>query len=77
MCGDDEGESAGAGEEVGWGEDFIDQADAEGLCGWDDFCGDEELECGGWADESREALRAAVAGEQAEFDLWLAKTGAL
>ena len=57
----------------GCGNDFVDEADAQGLGCCDHLSGEQELE-GCWlAYEPRETLRASVAWNQAELDLGLAQ----
>ena len=80
LGGEDTGEFGGAGAE-GVGtltgcdgfDNFIDQADAQGLGGVDDLAGEEEFEGCSATDQARQALRTAVAGDDAELDLGLAE----
>src|SRR4029077_8786872 len=55
--------------------DMIDQAYALRLFGGNHFAGEAELVCDTFAAESREALRAAVAGDDAEFHFRLPELG--
>ena len=81
--GDGEGGCAAIWRAMAWarakrsaaGDDFIDEAEAEGFGGGDDVSGEEEAEGGGRADEAGEALGSAVAGDEAELDLGLAEAG--
>ncbi len=57
------------------GDDFVEEADAEGFGGGDDLAGKDESEGGAAADEAGEALGSAVAGDDAELDLGLAEAG--
>ena len=57
------------------GDDFIDEADAEGFGGVDHGSGKDHFERGARADEAGKALGATVAGNKAELDLGLAEAG--
>ena len=57
------------------GDDFVDEADAEGFGGVDHGAGEDHFERGAGADEAGQALGAAVAGDEAELDLGLAEAG--
>ena len=69
------GKGAGAGQEVDGGNDFVDQAEAEGFGGIDDLSGEHHAESRTAADEAGETLRATVAGDEAEFELGEAEAG--
>lgn len=55
------------------GNDLIDKADAECLVGVDGCAGEHELERDAAAYETRQPLRSAISGENAESYLWLAE----
>jgi 6,7-dimethyl-8-ribityllumazine synthase len=57
------------------GEDFVDEADAEGFGGRDHLSGEEEFEGCRGADQTGEPLGSTVTGDEAEFDFGLAETG--
>jgi 6,7-dimethyl-8-ribityllumazine synthase len=73
--GDGRGEDLGTNHQVGGGDDFFGEAEAQSFGGGDDFGGEHELERGAAADEAGEALRAAVAGDEAELELGQAEAG--
>jgi hypothetical protein len=73
--GDGLGDGLGAGEEVCGGDDVVDEAEAEGFGGVDDLGREHHAEGGAGADEAREALGAAIAGDEAEFDFGKTETG--
>jgi hypothetical protein len=62
------GDCVGAGEEIGGGKDFINEAKAEGFCRVDYLSGKHHAEGATWTDKASEALGAAVAGDQAKLD---------
>src|SRR6185437_6302837 len=63
--------------EVFGGNDFIHKTDAESFVCVDGLPGEHHLQRGAAADEAWKALRAAVAGQDAEADLRLAKASGL
>lgn len=73
--GDGFGEGLGTGQEVSGWNDFVDEAETEGFGGIDDLSGEHHAEGGAGADEAGETLRAAVAGDEAEFELGEAEAG--
>ena len=66
----------GARDEIGGRHDFVDQPDAIGLLRADHFAGEDELQGPAFADQARQALRAAAAGKEPELHLGLAELGA-
>ncbi len=75
--GDLMGEGFGTGHEFGGGQDFIDEADAEGFLRGDDLAGEQQLERGAAAGEAGQSLGAAVSGQEAELDFGLAEAGSV
>src|SRR5258707_5174318 len=65
----------GASDEIGRGDNFVDEADAIGLLGRDRFAGEDQLQRTALADQPREALCAAAARQQPEFHLGLPEPG--
>src|SRR5258706_4665520 len=65
----------GASDEIGRGDNFVDEADAIGLRGRDRFAGEDQLQRTALADQARQALRAATAWQQPEFHLGLPELG--
>ena len=55
------------------GDNFVDEANAKGFRGVDDGAREDHFERGAGADEARQALGAAVSGDEAELDLGLAE----
>src|SRR5882672_283555 len=51
----------GASDEIGRGDDFVDEANAIGFLGRDRLAGENELQRAALADQARQALRAAAA----------------
>src|SRR5712672_1871338 len=51
----------GASDEIGGGDNFVDEADAIGFLGRDRFAGEDQLQRTALADQARQALRAATA----------------
>ena len=70
-----EEELPGEREEFRGGDDIVDETDLVGTLGGDGFAGEEQFERDALADEAGKALGAAVAGDDAEFDLGLAEFG--
>jgi hypothetical protein len=70
-----EEELPGEREEFRGGDDVVNETDLIGTLGGDGFAGEEKFERDALADESGEALGAAVAGDDAEFDFGLAEFG--
>ena len=73
--GDGVGEGTDSWEEVGGGDYFVDEAQAEGFRGVDDLRSEHEAERGAAANEACEALGSTVAGDEAELDLGKAEAG--
>ena len=67
----------GARDEVCRRHDFVDEPDAVGLLRADHFAGEDELQGAAFADQARQALRAAAAGKETELHLGLAELGAV
>src|SRR5258705_2268082 len=61
----------GASDEIGRGDNFVDEADAIGFLGRDRVTGEDQLERTGLADQARQALRAATARQQPQLHLGL------
>ena len=73
--GNFESQGLGARHQFGGGKDFINETDAEGLTRVDDGAGEQQFESRAAAHEAWQALRAAVAGHDAQLDLRLAEAG--
>ena len=63
----------GACDELSGGNDLVDQADAIGLLRVDHLAGENQLQGAALSDQPRQALRAAVARNDAELDFRLAE----
>src|SRR5258708_7328482 len=61
--------------QAGCGNDFVDEANAIGFLRRDRFAGEDQLQRTALADQARQALRTATAGQQAELHLGLSELG--
>jgi hypothetical protein len=71
------GEGFGAGKKFGGGHHLIHQADSEGFIGLYHVAGEKNLQGAAFADKARQALRAAIAGDDSELDFRLTEVGIL
>src|SRR5258708_9019357 len=67
----------GASDEIGRGDNFVDQADAIGFLRRDRFAREDQLQRTALADQARQPLRAATASQQAQLDFGLPELGML
>ena len=63
----------GAGDQIGGGNDFVDQSDAPGFLGTDDFAGKDELQGSAFANQSRQPLCSTGAGQDSKFHFGLSE----
>src|SRR5712671_312178 len=63
----------GAADQIGGGNDFVDQTDAPGLLGTDDFAGKDELQAPAFANQTRQPLCSAGARQDAKFHFGLSE----
>src|SRR5438552_3734881 len=61
----------GAADQIGGGNDFVDQTDAPGLLGTDDFAGKDELQGPAFANQTRQPLCSAGARQDSKFHFGL------
>src|ERR1700686_2147221 len=61
--------------QAGCGNDFVDEADAIGFLGRDRFASEDQLQRPTLSHQTRQTLRSATAGQQAQLDFGLPKSG--
>ena len=77
LRGNAEGQRTSGVQKCCSGHDLIHQADAQGLSRWNDVCREDEPKRRGGPNEPRQALRAAVPGDQPKLHLRLAQARGL
>src|SRR6266516_223006 len=63
----------GAADQIGGGNDFVDQTDEPGLLGTDDFAGKDELQGPAFANQTRQPLCSAGAGQDSKYHFGLSE----